>query len=83
MILTEKSKNAALLSIKIEKYEYLTGEEILFYILLSVKQSKNKQQQLKIMEENKQIQFCIKQKTSGCKLKKMIEKVIVKKYLKN
>ena len=47
----EAAKISALPRGKIDKYEYLTGEEI--FILLWEKLLKNKQKQLKIKEKNK------------------------------
>ena len=63
----EAAKISALSSGKINKHEYLTGEELLpsnqkqiidYYllILLSVKLLKNKQKQLKIKEKIKSVQ---------------------------
>ena len=61
----EAAKSSALLSGKIDKYEYLTGEEILpsnhqqilnklnSLILIWEKLLKNKQKQFKIKEKNK------------------------------
>ena len=51
----EVAKISALSSGKIDKYEYLTGEEILLnlLILLWEKLLKNKQKLLKIREKNK------------------------------
>ena len=56
----QSAKISALSSDKIDKYEYVTGEEILpsnqqlnLVILLWEKISRNKQKQLKIKEKNK------------------------------
>ena len=49
----EAAKIPASLSGKIDKYEYLTGEEAKLFILLWEKVLKNKQKQLKIKEKNK------------------------------
>ena len=73
----EAAKISSLSSGKINKYKYLTGEEILpsnqkqiiqqakLLILFLVKLLKNKQKQLKIKEKNKSKQLKIIEKTTS------------------
>ena len=91
----EVAKISVFSSGKIDKYEYITGEEVLhlikveqqnkqsLHIPLLLKHLKNKQKQLKSKEKNKQMLLQIKTKDQRLQQTKIIIKVFIKKYLIN